>query len=94
MTTNLRQGRDWEDAIICWAITTTTLLRFDSAAVVTLDKLFLIENLPPWGIETPFDGEECAFDSERREVHGDVRMLGILCPPLDQRKKNNTTAYD
>ena len=90
MMTKLRQGKDWEDAIICWAVTTTTLLRFDSAAAVTLDKLFLIEDLPPWGIETPFDGEEWKFASEKKEEFGDGRMLGILCPPLDQRKKNKT----
>jgi hypothetical protein len=91
MITKLRQGRQWEDAIICWAITTTTLLRFDSAAAVTLDKLFLINDLPPWGIETPFDGEDWPYPGQRKAKKGDDRMLGILCPPCDQRKKNKSS---
>lgn len=88
MFNKLRTGQAWEDVVVCWSITTTTLLRFDQAQVVTLDKLFLSQDLPPWGIETPFDGEEWNEIANNRESTGDERLLAILCPPLDQRKKN------
>ena len=88
MFNKLRTGQAWEDVVVCWSITTTTLLRFDQAQVVTLDKLFLSQDLPPWGIETPFDGEEWNKIANNRQSTGDERLLAILCPPLDQRKKN------
>ena len=61
-----------------------TLLRFDSSQRLTLDKLFLLKDLPPMGTETPHDGNR--WEDVVEPVDG--RVLGFLIPPKDQIKKN------
>jgi hypothetical protein len=89
MSQHLSSGNKWENGLTAWAITTVTLLRFDSAALLSLKNLLLIYDLPPFGIRTPHDGEDwkdILSTSTSRNVDG--RMLGIIIPPNDQRKKN------
>jgi|AntRauTorckE5430_2_1112549.scaffolds.fasta_scaffold04680_4 hypothetical protein len=88
MLTQLKGAKNHNvDAITAWAITTTTLMRFDSASIVTIDKLKVVEDLPPHGIYTPFDGEKRWASSTDPDT--DSRLLGIIVPPADQKKKNN-----
>ena len=75
------------DAITAWGITTVTLMRFDSASIVTIDKLKVVKDLPPHGIYTPFDGIERWASNTDPDT--DSRLLGIIIPPADQKKKNN-----
>jgi hypothetical protein len=60
------------------------IVKFDSA-------LFLINDLPSWGIKTPFDGEDRSHPGQSKAGKGNDRMFGILCPPSDQRKKNKSS---
>ena len=53
MATRLQNGQKWSDLVTVWAITTVMLLRFDSACVLTLNKLYLYEDRPPDGLHTP-----------------------------------------
>jgi len=75
------------DAITAWGITTVTLMRFDSARILTVDKLKVVLDLPPHGIFTPFDGMENWTSTADPDT--DKRLLGIIIPPVDQKKKNN-----
>ena len=89
MSKHLSFGNKWENGLTAWAITTVTLLRFDSAALLTLKNLLVIDDLPPFGIKTPHDGEEWENISRTNdsEKNIDGRMLGIIIPPKDQKKK-------
>ena len=57
MATRLQNGQKWSDLVTVWAITTVMLLRFDSACVLTLNKLYLYEDWPPDSLHTPHDCE-------------------------------------
>lgn len=87
MSQHLSSGNKWENGLTAWAITTVTLLRFDSASLLSLKNLLLIHDLPPFGIKTPHDGEEWK-DISTSDTNVDGRMLGIIIPPKDQLKKN------
>ena len=84
MWTRLKRAANWVDLIVVWGITSVTLLRFDSSQRLTLDKLFLLKDLPPMGTETPHDGNQ--WEDVVEPVDG--RVLGFLIPPKDQIKKN------
>ena len=84
MLTRLQNGNNWADLVTVWAITTVTLLRFDSACQLTLNKLYLCEDKPPHGIKTPHDHEQ--WEDPHEKVDG--RLLAFLIPGTDQKKKN------
>jgi hypothetical protein len=88
MSQHLSSGNKWENGLTAWAITTVTLLRFDSAALLSLKNLLLIHDLPPFGIRTPQDSEDWRDMSTSDGRNVDGRMLGIIIPPNDQKKKN------
>jgi uncharacterized protein YqkB len=48
----------------------------------------LIHDLPPFGIRTPQDSEDWRDMSTSDGRNVDGRMLGIIIPPNDQKKKN------
>ena len=50
-----------------------------------MDELFLINDLPPWGIETPYDGKEGQHTGDVKREKVTIKCLE--CPPSDQRKK-------
>ena len=83
----LARPTNWLDSAVVWAVTCVTAARFNSVQRLCLDKMIIIKNLPPHGIETPHDGRP--WDSITH--HCDSRMLGFLVPPYDQlkRKKSN-----
>jgi len=74
---------NWLDCAVVWAVTCVTAARFNSVQRLCLDKMIIIKNLPPCGIETPHDGR--LWDTI--EHHSDSRMLGFLVPPYDQLKR-------
>jgi hypothetical protein len=88
----LASGNKWSDVVTVWAITTVMLLRFESAALLTLNKLCLVEDMPPNGIRTPDDGHKWgdlfSGGDEDEDARIDGRMLSILMPPAEQKKMN------
>ena len=79
-----KSNQFWGDTASTWATASSTLMRFDSAKRVTLNKLIVLKDLPPHGIETPHDTQ--SWDSVQSHVDG--RIIGMVIPPLEQLKKN------
>ena len=75
--------------IVVWAITTVVLLRFHSSTFLTLNKLFLVEDIPPCVIPTSGDVKEWdyLFHYWQNET-ADGIMLAFLLTPSDQNKMN------
>ena len=88
MFARLAKGIAWEDPIVSWAITLATGLRFDSASTMKIDKIIIVQDLPPRGIYTPHDGKLWSDTLRVQSERGDERMLGFIIPPQDQKKKN------
>ncbi len=84
MRERLKKSTNWVDLIVVWAVTTVTLMRFDNSQRLTLNKLFVLEDLPPMGTRTPHDSE--SWGDMSHAVDG--RVIGFLIPPPDQIKKN------
>jgi hypothetical protein len=79
------RGTNWSDSAVVWSIGKQTTLRFDNCERLSIDKLFLAENLPPFGWEVPCDGG--IWDNAALNRNTDSRLLAFLVPPLDQIKK-------
>lgn len=79
-----RHDKHWSATASTWATAANTLIRFENVKKVRLNRLKVLEDLPPHGIETPHDTE--SWESVRRATDG--RVLGIIIPPSDQIKKN------
>ena len=79
-----RHDSTWADTASTWATAANTLIRFESVKRVRLNRLKILRDLPPLGIETPHDTEN--WDDVNQNVDGMV--LGIVIPSSDQLKKN------
>ena len=80
-----RHDSSWADTASTWATAANTLIRFESIKKVRLNRLKIISDLPPHGIETPHDTQSWDSVSEKKI---DGRILGIVIPTSDQLKKN------
>ena len=81
-----RHDSGWADTASTWATVANTLIRFESIKKIRLNKLKVLNDLPPHGIETPHDTE--TWESVRKKTDG--RILGIIIPLCDQIKKMKT----
>ena len=80
-----RHDASWADTASTWSVAANTLIRFESVKRVRLNRLKILNDLPPEGIETPHDTEMWLENVSRKS---DGRILGIVLPPSDQLKKN------
>ena len=78
-----RHDSTWADTASTWATAANTLIRFESVKRVRLNRLKILRDLPPLGIETPHDTKN--WDEVNQNVDGMV--LGIVIPSSDQQKK-------
>jgi hypothetical protein len=87
-TTRLQErGTNWADVAVVWAVASRTGLRFENVSKLSLDKLYLAENLMPHGWYVPPDGKVWGEQNNQRKT--DTRLLTFLIPPVDQIKKNS-----
>ena len=83
-----RHDQSWADTAATWSVAANTLIRFESVKRVRLNRLKILNDLPPGGIITPHDTEGWEDTDNTRP---DGKILGIVLPPSDQLKKNKTT---
>ena len=80
-----RHDSTWADTASTWSTAANTLIRFESIKRVRLNRLKIIKDLPPHGIETPHDTQSWETANQNKT---DGRILGIVIPTSDQLKKN------
>lgn len=73
----------WQEVSLVWVILSTTLVRWFSGSMLTLEHLYVYKELPPGGTKTPHD----LCDWENNDDTGWV--MSFLIPPNLQIKKNN-----
>ena len=77
----------WQKTAATLSTCSITLMRFENARKMTIDKLIVLNDLPPHGIETPHDMR--SWESTRGNIYAaDGKVLGCIIPKIDQIKKN------
>ena len=77
---------NWQRTAATLSTCSSTLMRFENARKMTIDKLIVLTNCPPHGIETPHDTR--TWESTRTLASADGNVLGMIIPKTDQIKKN------
>ena len=76
----------WQKTAATLSTCSISLMRFENAKKMTIDKLKVLTNCPPHGIETPHDTQ--SWESTRSLASADGNVLGMIIPKMDQIKKN------
>ena len=76
----------WQKTAATLSTCSISLMRFANAKKMTIDKLVVLSDLPPHGIETPHDTR--SWESTRTSSSSDGKVLGCILPKIDQVKKN------
>lgn len=76
----------WQKTAATLSACSISLMRFENARKMTIDKLKVLTNCPPHGIETPHDTR--SWESTKIMASADGNVLGMIIPKNDQIKKN------